>query len=119
MQQEKIKRDKWAQDKTRQIKEQTIKGLEPEIQNLISQHKAQLRDSEERFRQQILKEKSILNEQFQQQLVPIISKHSKHKQISPFLRDKRRAKKNAILLELDIKNSSKEMKWNFSNKKEN
>ena len=33
---EKIKRDKWLQDKTKNIKEQTIKGLEPEIQRMLS-----------------------------------------------------------------------------------
>jgi 5-azacytidine-induced protein 1 len=33
---EKIKRDKWIQEKTKLIKDQTIQGLEPEIQKLIS-----------------------------------------------------------------------------------
>lgn len=33
---EKIKRDKWIQEKTKVIKDQTIKGLEPEIQRMIA-----------------------------------------------------------------------------------
>ncbi len=33
---EKIKRDKWLQDKTKVIKEQTVKGLEPEIQRMLT-----------------------------------------------------------------------------------
>ena len=33
---EKIKRDKWIQERTKAIKEQTAKGLEPEIQRLIA-----------------------------------------------------------------------------------
>lgn len=32
---EKIKRDKWITDKTKSIKDQTIKGLEPEIQRML------------------------------------------------------------------------------------
>jgi hypothetical protein len=33
---EKIKRDKWLQEKTKVIKEQTVKGLEPEIQRMLT-----------------------------------------------------------------------------------
>ncbi|KAJ3128545.1 Centrosomal protein of 131 kDa, partial [Nowakowskiella sp. JEL0407] len=33
---EKLKRDKWIQEKTKAIKEQTVKGLEPEIQRMIA-----------------------------------------------------------------------------------
>ncbi|KAI9103264.1 hypothetical protein DFS34DRAFT_360586 [Phlyctochytrium arcticum] len=33
---EKVKRDKWIQEKTKAIKDQTIKGLEPEIQRMLS-----------------------------------------------------------------------------------
>lgn len=32
---EKLKRDKWIQEKTKQIKDQTVKGLEPEIQRML------------------------------------------------------------------------------------
>ena len=40
---EKIKRDSWAEEKTREVKELTIKGLEPEIQRLMAKHKADFR----------------------------------------------------------------------------
>ncbi len=40
---EKIKRDSWAEEKTREVKELTIKGLEPEIQRLMAKHKADMR----------------------------------------------------------------------------
>ncbi|XP_064179534.1 centrosomal protein of 131 kDa [Anguilla rostrata] len=40
---EKIRREKWIDEKTKKIKEITVKGLEPEIQKLISKHKAELK----------------------------------------------------------------------------
>ncbi|XP_066443764.1 centrosomal protein of 131 kDa isoform X3 [Eleutherodactylus coqui] len=40
---EKVRRDKWIDEKTKKIKEITVKGLEPEIQRLISKHKQEIR----------------------------------------------------------------------------
>lgn len=80
LQQEKIKRDKWIQEKTKQIKDQTVKRLEPEIQNLIAQHKVQLRQLEEKYRQQLMKEKSLLIDQHQQQLQAQADKHISERQ---------------------------------------
>ncbi|XP_077595448.1 centrosomal protein of 131 kDa isoform X2 [Stigmatopora nigra] len=40
---EKIRREKWIDEKTKKIKEITVKGLEPEIQKLISKHKLELK----------------------------------------------------------------------------
>lgn len=42
-QKEKDKRQKWLTLQTQRIKEATVKGLEPEIQRLIAQHKAEVR----------------------------------------------------------------------------
>ncbi len=39
---EKLRRERWIEDKTRKIKELTIHGLEPEIQKLINKHKNEL-----------------------------------------------------------------------------
>ncbi|KAG8507520.1 Centrosomal protein of 131 kDa [Galemys pyrenaicus] len=40
---EKVRREKWISEKTRKIKEITVRGLEPEIQKLIAKHKQEVR----------------------------------------------------------------------------
>ncbi|KAI9017173.1 hypothetical protein BC832DRAFT_10359 [Gaertneriomyces semiglobifer] len=65
---EKIKRDKWIQEKTKAIKEQTVKGLEPEIQRMLAQQKFQIRQMEEKFREDLAREKNVLVEQQQRQM---------------------------------------------------
>ncbi|XP_061232839.1 centrosomal protein of 131 kDa isoform X2 [Neopsephotus bourkii] len=40
---EKIRREKWIDEKTRKIREITVKGLEPELQKLMAKHKQDIR----------------------------------------------------------------------------
>ncbi|XP_054986933.1 centrosomal protein of 131 kDa isoform X2 [Sorex araneus] len=40
---EKVRREKWINEKTRKIKEITVRGLEPEIQKLIAKHKQEVK----------------------------------------------------------------------------
>uniref|UniRef100_A0A7N5JQX5 Centrosomal protein 131 n=1 Tax=Ailuropoda melanoleuca TaxID=9646 RepID=A0A7N5JQX5_AILME len=40
---EKVRREKWINEKTRKIKEITVRGLEPEVQKLIAKHKQEVK----------------------------------------------------------------------------
>ncbi|KAJ1548663.1 hypothetical protein HK405_000925 [Cladochytrium tenue] len=59
---EKVKRDKWIAEKTKSIKDQTVKGLEPEIQRMLAQHKAQMRQIEEKAKEDMNRERAALAE---------------------------------------------------------
>jgi AICAR transformylase/IMP cyclohydrolase PurH len=45
----------WVSTKTREIKDMTIKGLEPEIHKIIAQGKADVRAAEEQQKEAIIK----------------------------------------------------------------
>mmetsp|Transcript_3089 Transcript_3089/g.7160 ORF Transcript_3089/g.7160 Transcript_3089/m.7160 type:complete len:810 (-) Transcript_3089:295-2724(-) len=46
---ERLRREGWEKDKTREIKEVTIKGLEPEIERILSAHRTEKKRMEDRF----------------------------------------------------------------------
>ncbi|XP_053426155.1 centrosomal protein of 131 kDa isoform X2 [Nycticebus coucang] len=75
---EKVRREKWISEKTKRIKEITVRGLEPEIQKLISKHKQELRklkglheaellQVDERASQRYLRQAAELREQLEQE----------------------------------------------------
>nr|XP_019591264.1 PREDICTED: centrosomal protein of 131 kDa [Rhinolophus sinicus]XP_019591266.1 PREDICTED: centrosomal protein of 131 kDa [Rhinolophus sinicus] len=75
---EKVRREKWINEKTRKIKEITVRGLEPEIQKLIAKHKqevkklrslhaAELLQADERAAQRYGRQAEALREQLEQE----------------------------------------------------
>ncbi|XP_021270685.1 centrosomal protein of 131 kDa isoform X2 [Numida meleagris] len=75
---EKIRREKWMDEKTKKIKEITVKGLEPEIQKLIAKHRqdiqklkmlheAELLQSDERAAQRYCRQAEELRGLLEQQ----------------------------------------------------
>lgn len=75
---EKVRREKWINEKTRKIKEITVRGLEPEIQKLIAKHKqevkklrnlhaAELLQADERAAQRCGRQVEALREQLEQE----------------------------------------------------
>ena len=49
---EKARRDQWVADKTKEIKEATVRGLEPDIQRLVARHRDETRKLEESIREE-------------------------------------------------------------------
>lgn len=47
---EKVRRDKWMEESMAQVKAQTIRGLEPEVQRLLAQHKSDIAAVEQTHR---------------------------------------------------------------------
>lgn len=65
---EKVKREKWMANKTKSIREMTIKGLEPEIQTLIAKNKSDREQSAEELKAALRSQKEDLTIAFQDQL---------------------------------------------------
>ena len=60
---EKLRRKKWEENKIKEIKEITIKNLEPELDKILKDHKKELIEKEENLKDnfRIIKEKLIIN----------------------------------------------------------
>jgi len=50
---EKLKREKWMADHAAKIKEMTVKGLEPQIQRLMEQHKQEMQTVRAHYEKQL------------------------------------------------------------------
>ncbi|KAL4432613.1 hypothetical protein ABPG74_004906 [Tetrahymena malaccensis] len=68
---EKKEREKWQKEKAEKIRELTIKGLEPELQNLIEKHNLELKQLKLDYQQKILKMRQELSAEQQLQLQQI------------------------------------------------
>ena len=54
---ERVRKEKWEKEKVMEIRAQTVKGLEPEIQRIIERNKEDLRRAEEKHQQEIRQKK--------------------------------------------------------------
>ena len=66
---EKLKREKWEKEKTKEIKEMTARGLEPEINRIISNHKKVLEEKDENYRKELKSLKENLENKYSDEIV--------------------------------------------------
>lgn len=63
---EKQRKERWQQDKIAEIKEQTIRGLEPEIERMVEKHRKDVKRVEERCAREMESFKLTTQEEFDQ-----------------------------------------------------
>ena len=78
--QEKVRREKWMEDKTREIKTTTIKGLEPEVQRILSKHKRELRRIDERKQDELRQAKEELVARHEESLRVVRERYEEEKE---------------------------------------
>ncbi|EPZ35604.1 hypothetical protein O9G_005141 [Rozella allomycis CSF55] len=119
---EKLKRDKWINEKSKLIKENTIKSLEPEIQKIVAQHKQQMRNLEEKLRTDFVNEKNELMENHERHISIMKEKINKEKETKlleeiEFMKKRYRRENEQSLLNFDSMKSK--LILEFNEEKEN
>lgn len=62
---EKMRRKKWEDQKVKEIKETTVKGLEPEIERILSNHKQEMSKMEDRLNEDLRRQRDKLNADYE------------------------------------------------------
>lgn len=65
---ERLRRESWEKEKTREIKEITIKGLQPEVERILAERKQEKQRLEERHREEMERQRRELMEQGESRL---------------------------------------------------
>lgn len=69
------KRQRWQKEKTRELKELTIKGLEPEVQSILAKHKDDLRIIEDKFKDEVRAIRDAQEREKERALAELRSRH--------------------------------------------
>ena len=65
---EKVRKEKWEKEKIHEIRSQTIKGLEPEIQKIIERNKDDLRKAHELHQADLRTKREQLAEEYERKM---------------------------------------------------
>jgi len=65
---EKVRREKWEKDKIHDIRAQTVKGLEPEIQRIVERNKEELRKAHELHSADVRDKKGSVVEEYERKM---------------------------------------------------
>ena len=77
---EKLRRKKWEELKIKEIKEITAKGLEPEIEKIIANHKTEIANLEDEFRTELKTQKERLMNECDEKITDIKKKLIREKE---------------------------------------
>lgn len=65
---EKLRRKKWEDTKIKEIKEATVKGLEPEVERILHNHKNEIQKMEDMFNEDLKKSRDRLNSEYERRV---------------------------------------------------
>jgi hypothetical protein len=77
---EKIRRKKWEDQKAKEIKDMTVKGLEPEIERILTNHKAEVSKMEDRLNEDLRRQRDKLNSESERRISEIKERFIKEKE---------------------------------------
>jgi 5-azacytidine-induced protein 1 len=77
---EKLRRKKWEETKVKEIKDMTVKGLEPEIERILANHKQEIIKMEDRFNEDLRRQREKLNSEFERRLSELKERSVKEKE---------------------------------------
>ena len=109
---EKIRRKKWEESKIKEIKELTIKNLEPELDKILQDHKKELLEQEESLKDKFRLQKEKLIADYEDKIEKMKKKFAKEKED---LQEKERKEYIKRLREQNIRledqHNSEQKKW--------
>jgi 5-azacytidine-induced protein 1 len=77
---DKVRREKWEKEKIHEIRAQTVKGLEPEIQRIVERNKEELRKAHELHQSDSRSKKEKLSEEYEKKISDLRDKLSNERE---------------------------------------
>ena len=112
---EKLRREKWMQEKTHEIKEVTVRGLEPEIQRILMDKKKELRVQEDKHQQQLLAQKELIVAEYEDKIKVLKGKlQEEHEEMIEKERGKSQVKLGSQYTRLEKEYEEQKKRWKDS-----